>query len=578
MPKDISIPEIVETYALPPSAGSKVITKASLEVRLRGLTSFKAIYECVDQYAQRALTALTPQDVVTRENRISRWNKGISLDQLDTYEDKPGGRTYHEKIGYDPREKTAEHGEETVSFQDAISGFVSKVSDDSIQLLKLLANANPYSQMVVGFGSPQEIEARLTELRMKYTFDGRLIIPCNIKSVKFTESGLRVIRSRGGRLSPEERQLVVEAYERYGGNGSQAAKHLPFEESTFYRTWKREGLYVKPRTLSEDDIAKIIRARALYKNKQRKAARNLPYSRYTIAKVWRGLESEIVAAHADFDGNAYAASLKLPYSSRFIRNIWREHNIRPKKRILDDGDILNILLCYVIYDGNAEAVARKTKYKASSVLKKWKEAGLIGGRSKKTDKEVTAEDIEEIIRAHMFYSGNASEAARNLTFGRTTITKYWKRSGLKPKSRTPNPEQLQQIIQAHSIYSGNAKEAAKHLPYGRTAVTKYWINAGLEPAVGALTREQLKEVMEAYAIYKGNASEAARHLPYNKNTFLDHWKKAQLKIIHRLTASDKAQVVIAFKKYNGNALEAARNLGFDKKTILGHWRKRGLIK
>lgn len=97
--------------------------------------------------------------------------------------------------------------------------------------------------------------------------------------------------------------------------------------------------------------------------------------------------------------------------------------------------------------------------------------------------EIKQSEIDLIVGAYPHFDGVATRAAYDLTYSRATITRHWRRAGLKVdssrKSKISEIER-QQIIEAHSLYGGSAYQASRNLPFSSNTILKYWRHAGLQ--------------------------------------------------------------------------------------------------
>jgi len=83
----------------------------------------------------------------------------------------------------------------------------------------------------------------------------------------------------------------------------------------------------------------------------------------------------------------------------------------------------------------------------------------------------------EIIAAHKLYKGVLIEAAKNLPCSAPTISKYWKKAGLrhinKKNANNLSQEQINGIIEAYKSCHGNIAKMARQLHYSEYALHKY---------------------------------------------------------------------------------------------------------
>lgn len=98
---------------------------------------------------------------------------------------------------------------------------------------------------------------------------------------------------------------IVAAHEAYGGNASEAARHLPYSEGTIVRHWREEGFRVmsigEQARLTEEEIGEITAAHAIYNGNAFLAAKKLHHGHSTITKYWReaGLPIRKTGQHGD---------------------------------------------------------------------------------------------------------------------------------------------------------------------------------------------------------------------------------------------------------------------------------------
>jgi hypothetical protein len=123
-----------------------------------------------------------------------------------------------------------------------------------------------------------------------------------------------------------------------------------------------------------------------------------------------------------------------------------------------------ILSSYFSCEGNAAEAARCLSLSNAIVSKHWKEQGFKaqwGGKRARLDddgapNQLTEAEISTIVKAHEKYSGNATEAARCLHHGTSTIVRYWKLEGLLTgkKGRPSNAERSEMILKRGLPESG----------------------------------------------------------------------------------------------------------------------------
>ena len=320
------------------------------------------------------------------------------------------------------------------------------------------------------------------------------------------EVGLELKEPQKRNLTQEQKAEIVAAYHTYHGNSREAARNLHHSHGTIVGYWREAGLEINTR----DKSLKLVRESI----------------------------DEIVTAHATYNGNAFQASHHLPYDNNTILKYWREAGLRIKQigeqASLSEEEIGEIIAAHATYNGNALQASRELHHAHSTVTKYWREADLLV-RKLGEHGNLSPKQIEEIVAAYDTYGGIANQAAKHLPYYGSTIIREWRAAGLeiRPSLTGRNsltPKQANEIILAHATYDGNASETARNLPYGRNTITRHWKANGLEPRrpglENKLTKDQIDEIVGAHSLYDGNVSEAERNLHCSRPTIRKYWREA----------------------------------------------------
>jgi len=178
---------------------------------------------------------------------------------------------------------------------------------------------------------------------------------------------------------------------------------------------------------------------------------------------------------------------------------------------------------------------------------------------------------------------NTRDAAKYAGVGLSTVRNYWIRHGLKPHNKKPpilTEEQLEKITEAHSLQMSR-KQASEYAGVSPTTVSKYWKKQGLKPyneKSFTLTEEQFEKITEAHSLGM-NAKQAAKYAEVSKTTVNKYWKIQGLESQHRkrtrLTEKQKEKIVQAHS-LEITLQEAAKYVGVDQSTVYRCWKRLGL--
>ncbi|MBI4010193.1 MAG: DEAD/DEAH box helicase family protein [Candidatus Aenigmarchaeota archaeon] len=318
------------------------------------------------------------------------------------------------------------------------------------------------------------------------------------------EAGLKPSRTLRVVHRLNQQQIEV-AYYTYGGNANEAAKNLGCYASTVLGYWRRAGFEIGPSAMgknkkNQQQMEDIVAAYYTYGGNSSQAAKHLGYAIGTILKYWReaGLvtrtaksdmltqeqRDRIIAAHASYDGNPVEATKNLPHRKHTIIRYWENADLEvrePNIIKLSQEEIGGIVAAHTTYDGNAREAARKLGYPYNLVMKHWREAGL---EIWSHDTILSQEEIDKIIGAYETYNGFASRAAQYLPYSHGTFLRVWKQAGLRTRrlgeQHRLSPEAIDEIVAAYTIYNGNVLQVSRKLLRTHKTVTKYWREAGLE--------------------------------------------------------------------------------------------------
>ncbi|MHC4599406.1 MAG: hypothetical protein ACYS47_10410 [Planctomycetota bacterium] len=116
-----------------------------------------------------------------------------------------------------------------------------------------------------------------------------------------------------------------------------------------------------------------------------------------------------------------------------------------------------------------------------TVKRWWGKAGLKPNRNEHN--ALSPGDVEGIVRSHGEHGGNATKTAKTFHVAPSTVIKYWREAGLAPRGRPPpvTSSLTTRIREAHARFAGNATLASKALGASASTVRKYWKKAGLKP-------------------------------------------------------------------------------------------------
>jgi DNA invertase Pin-like site-specific DNA recombinase len=116
-----------------------------------------------------------------------------------------------------------------------------------------------------------------------------------------------------------------------------------------------------------------------------------------------------------------------------------------------------------------------------TVKRWWDRAGLAPNRNEHN--ALSGDRAEAIVKGHDEHRGNASAAAKGFGVATSTVIRYWKAAGLRPRGRPPalSKGKLERILEAHARFGGNATLAASALKISASTVRKYWKRNGLAP-------------------------------------------------------------------------------------------------
>ncbi len=348
MPSEQLVVEIVETYdGLSPRLRDRIARIAISRAGEIGL-DYNGVYGLVADLVDAFTTPFQERYALRLDRQIGD-SKRFFHEFIGT-EDADLTRLFEDEVYEDKRNLIPAH----YAFDILGNHLDERHSRLLLQLLQSSGNENPMLNI-----SPQEllieipqIKEKLEELSRRYERKGRLTIPkrpvvsirihpkLDIRfgnrrysdplsfyfqhretyqglgrtGLKKFDRGLHAALGRSGQLDraiPEtihswnkltEEQIdeIVAAYEVYGGNGWDASKHLPYSPPTIRKYWKARGLKPNPRSppysldnrLTQEQIDEIVAAYKVYGGVSQRAARYLPYSHLTIIKYWRcaGLE------------------------------------------------------------------------------------------------------------------------------------------------------------------------------------------------------------------------------------------------------------------------------------------------
>lgn len=296
------------------------------------------------------------------------------------------------------------------------------------------------------------------------------IITKNWNAVGLQADGRKIGVTRGMKFGPSKRRLpqstidqIVDSYEAFNGNSSEAARHLPYSQTTILRYWNSTGLSARGISADKKDLEKSV-------------------DTVKVAKT-----EKIIAAYERFNGNAAAASRDLGYSAPTISKYWVVAGLAPQGRVtgnkLPQKEIGRIVAAHAKYSGNMNEAASHLGYSPPTIKKYWSESGLEANLNE--GNKLPKTEVRKIVTAHHRYNshGNASKAGKRLGYDAHIIAKYWKNNGLQVngKSTRVPKNKVKIIIAAHKRFDGNAREAARHLPFSDTTIKTYWRREGLKP-------------------------------------------------------------------------------------------------
>lgn len=93
-------------------------------------------------------------------------------------------------------------------------------------------------------------------------------------------------------LSSEDKRKIIDIYELFGGNASEASKHLFYAISTVWKIWKNKGLITKLHKLTKLEEKEVFEAYETFGGNACKASKHLPYCQCTFLKYWKKAKKE----------------------------------------------------------------------------------------------------------------------------------------------------------------------------------------------------------------------------------------------------------------------------------------------
>lgn len=197
-------------------------------------------------------------------------------------------------------------------------------------------------------------------------------------------------------LSQAEKERVAKAFDVYQGNATRAAKPLHHNVGTVLNVWREFGLEIKPpgRNLSRSQIEIILAAFHTYNGNAAEAARHLPHNQQTFAKYWKKAklseqgngctvlldeQKKIIAAYAECKGKISVAAKKMHYTAATVKKYWKRAGLPTiaGKKPLTQKQQRQIFKAYRRYEGNASEAARNLQFcSIKTITRYWKKTGL----------------------------------------------------------------------------------------------------------------------------------------------------------------------------------------------------------
>ena len=222
------------------------------------------------------------------------------------------------------------------------------------------------------------------------------------------EAGLQAQGKREIDLESETAKIILAANTDYRGNVSHATKNLHKAPATVSKYWKATGLPIIGRqsswnVLQQSEIERILAAHETYNGNSREAARHLPYAQTTIGRYWRavGLKvtgnigrvsgaaklaelkphqvQQLLEAHKTYGGKATKVAKGLHHNIETVLKYWRDAGLRIRGQgdsNLSDEEVKVIVAGYKTYNGNAKEATKYLPYSSSTIRKYWRGNGL----------------------------------------------------------------------------------------------------------------------------------------------------------------------------------------------------------
>ncbi|MDP3986668.1 MAG: hypothetical protein Q8P81_00390 [Nanoarchaeota archaeon] len=227
---------VLDTYDLPERTRDRLVRHSLFRLKDNEVNDFNEAYTYLNRLATEA--------------ELRHHAKMLSLDERVGKTE----RTRHERIGADDTNLVSllESGEteETLSGQEVIEYLSQTMDHQEIEVLTTLLG----DQKIELEASPnyllenaEQIGARVRDLAQRYEKEGILLIPRKqVVQVEWDPFRVKFHVRRGRPLTEEEKEIIRNAYNLFGGNAKRAAEHLEYAPASVRKTWRSAGFKINP--------------------------------------------------------------------------------------------------------------------------------------------------------------------------------------------------------------------------------------------------------------------------------------------------------------------------------------------